>query len=94
MIRVQLSSEKKWRNGQEFCTVPTAEAHGIKVSGHSLLMPQIAAALIAAGESPDALCEAWRGETLCFPALPLGVWASGKAMSGKQPEQLRKAGAA
>ena len=90
MIKINLSAEKKWRNKHEWRSVPTAAAEGIKVASDGPLIPKIASALIEAGHSPNEMCEVWRGDTICFRSISLGKWASGKALSGKQPEHLKR----
>jgi len=90
MIRIELSAEKKWRNKHEWRTLPTAVAKGIKITSEGRLIGKLAEELIQAGHSAQELCEVWRGETICFHSMPLEKWANGKALSGRQPEHLRK----
>lgn len=90
MIRIDVFAEKKVRNRQEWRPIPTATAEGIKISSDGPLIPKVAKALIDKGHPPEAMCEVWRGDTICFHAMTIGKWASGKALNGPQPEHLKR----
>jgi hypothetical protein len=88
MHRIELDTEKRFRGKSEWRNVNRAAFGGIVEAGdHSVI---VAVARRAVSDGITGPVEVWRGDTLCFPAIPLERWASGKALRGEQPEHLRK----
>jgi hypothetical protein len=53
----------------------TCDDHEAKGRGMSGPICPLARAMIAAGCDPEELVEVYRGETMCFDAVPLRQWA-------------------
>ena len=90
-LRITLDSVPKYRNAQEWRPVGRATCGDAERVGDGNIIAQLCHDLSETYPA-DTLVEVWRGETLCFSAAPIGVWASGKALSvGEQPEHLKRA---
>ena len=89
MITVKLDSVKKYRNAQEYRNVNRASAEGHSVVGDGSIISRLCADLVGFGRDPATPVQITRENTVCFTICSLGSWASGRALSGKQPEQFR-----
>lgn len=88
MTRIELDSVRKERNASEWRMVGRARAEGFESVGDGQNIRLLCQKLRDAGFTGD--CEVWRGTTPVFPAKPIALWADGKALSGSQPEHLRR----
>ena len=76
-IKVYLSSEPKWRNGQEYRPVNVAECEGFKSVGDGANIVYVLNSIYEANKSQiSRLVEVYRGDTLCFHPAPLKTWLS------------------
>ena len=89
MLRIELDTVRKYRNASEYRPVNRASCEGHEVVGDGEIIGALCRDLIESGHS--GVVEVWRGETPVFRAIPLEIWASGKALRGEQPEHLRRA---
>lgn len=87
-MKIYLDSVPKRRGKAEWRPVSRARCGEFEVIGDGQIIMAICREMQAAGVSGDV--EVWRGATRCFFAVDLGVWAGGKALTGEQPEHLRK----
>jgi hypothetical protein len=87
-VRIELDSVRKDRNGSEWRMVGRARSEGFESVGDGHNIKAVCAQLRDAGFDGD--CEVWRGDTPVFSAMPISAWADGKALTGEQPEHLRR----
>ena len=87
-LRIELDSVRKHRNANEWRTVGRASCQGHELIGDGAKIADLCRILLSEGHSGPV--EVWRGQTPVFAAMDLETWASGKALRGEQPEQLRK----
>ena len=85
---IELDTVRKYRNASEWRNVNRARCGQYEATGDGKVIEQICRDMAKNGET--GAVEVWRGQTLCFTALPLEIWASGKAGKQEQPEHLRK----
>lgn len=88
MIRIELDTVRKNRSATEYRYINRATCGDAVSQGDGDNIRSCCQIMADSGAS--GLVEVWRGQTLVFAAIPLDVWASGKALSGEQPEHLRK----
>jgi hypothetical protein len=88
MMRIELDSVRRYRGKKEYRPVNRARCMGIEEIGDHQIIVSICRKLLAAGFSGDV--EVWRGDVPCFSARNASEWASGKALTGEQPEHLRR----
>jgi hypothetical protein len=87
MHRIELDSERRERGKSEWRMVPRATLGNIVEAGDHAVIQAVARRAVSEGITGPV--EVWRGDTLCFAAIPLERWASGKALRGEQPAHLR-----
>lgn len=86
--RIYLDSVWKARNASEGRKVNRATLGAFQAIGDGDVIRQVCEKAIAEGMC--GMVTVWRGDTLCFKEIPLEKWAAGKALSGEQPEHLKR----
>jgi len=88
-IRIDLDSVKKWRNNQEYYTLPRArcEEFDLEEVGTGRIIKRLAKRLYEEKGQIEASLVVFRGVTLCFTPAPIKSWV---LPSEKQPEWLRR----
>lgn len=90
MLRIELGAERRERGKSEWRNVNAARFGEMVEAGDHSVIVALARRMVADGITGPV--QVWRGEALCFDAVPVEKWASGKALRGEQPEQLRRGG--
>ena len=88
MITITLDSVKKSRGKKEWRSVNRASACGMEsVSDGNVI---VSLARMLSDTMPDDAVQVVRAGTICFSGNTLHEWASGKVLTGEQPDHLRR----
>lgn len=91
MIRIELDTVPKWRNQNEWRPLNRARFEDYEEKGDHSVIISLCKRLLADGYSPEEMVEVWRDTQMVFCPGSLGIWASGGAWVGEQPEWLKSA---
>lgn len=93
MILIELGSAEKWRNKQEYTTIPKAytffEGESVEVIDYHNPITKLCVKLMELGADGDTMVEIVRGDTQCFTPAKLHIWAYGGPKK-PVPEGFRK----
>ena len=91
LIRCQITYEKKYRNAQEYRTVPvvTCEEFDLRVTGDGFVVKQMAQALKEAGADLARPFCAFNGNKPAFTPVPLSRWTD---PPDRRPDHLKRKG--